>query len=242
METNKPITDYLDRVMLYADRPSGEAAELRAELEDHLLTKATELEAAGMSEVDATFDAIRQTGPADVVGYSLRRFRWIDVRTKGTAKGFIAIGPKAVGVIACGGAALGVVSFAGAGAGVVTVSGFGLGLFLAFAGLAVAPVGVAYGGVSLGLVAIGGLAAGGLALGGAAAGLVADGGITATYWTFAEAPHWQQVMVRFISNKWLFRSVTGIFWMLWLFLFAGMVVCQRKETQRIRAGDPEFSE
>ena len=241
METNKPIADYLDRVMVYADCPDEEARDVRAELEDHLVTKATELEEGGQSEVDATFDAIRQTGPADIVGYGLRKFRWLDVRTKGTAKGFIAVGPRAVGVIACGGAALGVVTFAGAGVGLISVSGIALSLLFAFGGVAIAPVGLAYGGLAIGLIAVGGLTAGILSFGGAAAGLYANGGITASFWTFEQAPVWMQYVTKFLGNKWLFGSITVGFWTLWAALFATMMALQGKEMRRIRAGDPEFS-
>lgn len=86
-----------------------------------------------------------------------------DNRAQRTAKGWIAIGDKAVGLVACGNIALGGIAFGAASCGVVSFGG-------------VASGGLAFGGVSLGLVAIGGLALGWGAIGGAALGWLAVGG------------------------------------------------------------------
>lgn len=50
------------------------------------------------------------------------------MRTHGTARGFIAIGPKAIGVFAFGGFALGLVAFGGFALGLVALDGFACGI------------------------------------------------------------------------------------------------------------------
>jgi serine/threonine protein kinase len=90
------------------------------------------------------------------------------------AKGWIAIGPKAVGAFAMGGTAT--------------------GLF-AFGGLTFSLVGC--GGLSVGLIAIGGMAVGGFAFGGGSAGYAAVGGAAAGYYACA-GEAWG---VHVISNK-----------------------------------------
>lgn len=92
---------------------------------------------------------------------------------RGVARGWLAIGPRAVGVVAIGGRTLGVVSLGGFGAGVVSFGGFSLGL-LALGGFSLG--GVAQGGFAAGAVATGGFAAGYAAVGGGAAGHYAAGG------------------------------------------------------------------
>ena len=86
---------------------------------------------------------------------------------KKTARGWIAIGPKAIGGIAIGGFAGGIFAMGGFSISVVGASGFSLGL-LAFGGLAAG--GFAFGGLSAGYAAVGGLAVGQYACGGAALG------------------------------------------------------------------------
>ena len=169
---NRVIEEYLDRVMVFAHLRTADATAVRAELRDHLLEKVATLEAAGDEPGDAVFEAVREMGNPRVVGYGLRpRFPLLDVRSQGTARGFVAIGPRAVGVFAFGGVAVGVFSFGGLSAGLFSVGGLALGLLFAWAGLALAPLGLAYGGVAVGLVAVGGLAAGVVATGAMAAGV-----------------------------------------------------------------------
>ena len=106
------LESYLDRVMVYANRPEHEEADLRNELEDHLLKKIDDLEGQGLSSVDAIYRAINAHGHPRVIGYGLRRgFPLVDIRSSGTARGVIAIGPRAVGIVACGGMAVGVVAW-----------------------------------------------------------------------------------------------------------------------------------
>jgi len=75
-------------------------------------------------------------------------------RTRGVARGIIAVGDVAVGLVAVGGVAVGVLPVGGISIGVLSV-----------------------GGVAIGFAALGGLAVGGLALGGVALAPYAMGGI-----------------------------------------------------------------
>lgn len=78
--TSRALERYLDRVMIYANRNEADAARIRAELEDHLLQKIADLEAAGLSREDAVFQAIEDHGNPRAIGYGLRkRFSWISV-------------------------------------------------------------------------------------------------------------------------------------------------------------------
>ena len=169
---------YLDRVLVYANKPESETEAIRRELQDHLLQKIDDLAVAGLSRDEATLEALRQHGSPKVVGYGLRGpFPWIDIRSHGTARGFIAIGPKAVGISACGGVAMGVFACGGAAIGIFSAGGLGLGLLFVWAGLAIG--GMASGGMALGL-----LAAGGLAI-----GLIAQGGLAVGAWIPKAGPH-----------------------------------------------------
>lgn len=70
-----------------------------------------------------------------------------------TAKGWVAIGDRAIGVIAIGGFPVGVISIGGMACGVFAIGGLSLGIF-AFGGLAAG--GFAIGGLAIGYTAIGG--------------------------------------------------------------------------------------
>lgn len=79
------------------------------------------------------------------------------------ARGFVAIGDRAIGGVAIGGFTAGVLSIGGFSIGLLSISGLALGL-LAFGGLAVG--GVACGGIAAGQVAVGGIAIAAHPLGG----------------------------------------------------------------------------
>lgn len=109
---SRALQKYLDQVMIYTNRRPDEAAKIRLELEDHLRQKITELEAKGLPGEDAVAQAVKDHGSVRTVGYGLRKgFSLLDVRTEGTARGFIAIGPRAVGIIAFGNVAVGLFAF-----------------------------------------------------------------------------------------------------------------------------------
>jgi hypothetical protein len=167
----KSILDrYLDRVLVYANKPASESEAIRKELKDHLLQKMDDLAKGGLPREEATLEALRQHGAPKIIGYRLRGpFPWIDIRSHGTARGVIAIGPKAVGIFAFGGFAIGVFACGGAAIGLFSAGGVALGLLLAWAGLGIG--GIVNAGMAIGIVATGGLAIGIVALGGQAIGV-----------------------------------------------------------------------
>ncbi|MHC4154212.1 MAG: hypothetical protein ACYST6_04740 [Planctomycetota bacterium] len=163
---SRALKKYLDHVMAYANRKQEDAIGIRAELEDHLLQKVAELEAQHLPREDAIFQAIEDHGSARTVGYSLRKgFALLDVRTEGTARGFVAIGPKAVGVIAFGGVAVGLFAFGGFAIGAIAFGWLALAALISCGGISLAPMGAALGLAVLGRIAIGLVAGGGLAIG-----------------------------------------------------------------------------
>jgi hypothetical protein len=163
---SRALQKYLDGVMVYANRKKEDAANIRAELEDHLLQKVAELEAQGLPREDAIFQAIEDHGTARTVGYGLRKgFALLDVRTEGTARGFVAIGPRAVGVIAFGGVAVGLFAFGGFAIGTIAFGWLAIAALISCGGISLAPMGAALGLAVLGRIAIGMVAGGGLAIG-----------------------------------------------------------------------------
>jgi hypothetical protein len=166
----KSILDrYLDRVLIYANKPEREAEATRTELKDHLLQKVEDLIQSGFPREEATLEALRQHGAPKLIGYRLRgAFPWVDIRSHGTARGVIAIGPRAVGIFAFGGVAMGVFACGGAAFGLFSAGGLALGLLFVWAGFGIG--GVANAGMAIGIVAAGGVAIGVVAAGGLAIG------------------------------------------------------------------------
>jgi hypothetical protein len=150
------LNKYLNQIIVYADRSEPDSVKIRAELEDHLLKKISDLESEGMSREDAVLSAIEDHGHPKTVGYGLRKHRWIDVRTQGTARGFIAVGPKAVGTVAIGGVAVGLFSCGIVGVGLISFSIVGIALLYCYGTiLALAPLGLAHGSIAVGFMAAG---------------------------------------------------------------------------------------
>nr|MBC8216871.1 hypothetical protein [Planctomycetota bacterium] len=163
---SRALQKYLDHVMIYANRKEEDTAKIRLELEDHLRQKITELEAQGLPSEDAVSRAIKAHGTVRTVGYGLRKgFGVLDVRTEGTARGFVAIGPRAVGVIAFGNVALGLFAFGNISLGLVAFGALALAGSVSVGGASLAPLGVAVGLAAVGRVACGVIAAGGVAVG-----------------------------------------------------------------------------
>ena len=189
---SEAIETYLDRVMQCAAITDPfEAERLCAEQRDHLEEKIDRLKQQGHAPEDAVFRAIDEHGDPITVGYGLRpRLPFLDVRARGTARGIIAIGPKAVGVFAFGGMACGVFAFGGLACGVFTIGGLTAALLFSWAGMAIVPLGVAYAGIAAAPVAIGGFAAGIVAAGGFAVGVYAIGGQSISHFTAQTAPEW----------------------------------------------------
>ena len=240
---SKAIEKYIDQVMVFANPSEADEPKLRAELEDHLYTKATELEEKGVSREDAIFQAIDEQGAADRVGYGLRKFRWVDVRAKGTARGVIAIGPKAVGVVAFGGAAFGVFAFGGFSAGLISFGGFSLGLLFSWGGVS-ASLFLALGGVALGLFALGGFAAGVFSLGGYSCGLFGDQmlGQGISLWPMSDAPKWVQGVMARETVMTLFPIFNIGALVFWFVVFGVMMALQQREVRRVRKADRRLVE
>lgn len=237
---SRAINDYLDRVMVYANRSPAEAANIRAELEDHILKKVSVFENTGLPREDAIFQAIKEYGHPRIVGYGLRpRFPLIDVRAQGVARGVIAIGPRAVGIVAFGGMACGVFAFGGFAAGIFSMGGFALSLLLAFGGFALAPVGLAYGGFALGLMAFGGFACGVCATGALGLGVwvpLAAKGLG--YLPANETPAFFAAISKWMMNyQWV---IQGAFFAIFFPLLLASMWLQSKELKRIRVSDPLY--
>lgn len=78
-----PIEDYLDEVLRRTRADARTTRRLVDEAGDHLLSLAADLEAAGMSRLDAEREAVRRLGPVSVLarGAWLRSFRALVVET-----------------------------------------------------------------------------------------------------------------------------------------------------------------
>ena len=167
----KSILDrYLDRVLVYANQPEPKAEAIRKELKDHLLQKVDDLAETDCRSEEATLEALRQHGPTKDIGYRLRGpFPWIDIRSQGTARGVIAIGPRAVGIFAFGGVASGVVACGAVAVGLFSAGFLAVGLIFAWAFLGVGGLVMAF--AAIGLVVDGYWAVGIIAADGIASGL-----------------------------------------------------------------------
>lgn len=205
---------YIERVLRLAELPEAKAAEVREEIAVHLTESQEQLMKTGLDEEKAAWQAIQAYGHPRVVGRRLQRpWQWIDIRNHGTARGFIAMGPRAVGVFAVGGVAMGVFAVGGVSIGLFGVGGLALGLLLAWGGVCVG--GVAYGGFTVGLVAAGGFAAGLVGRGGLTYALLCPAlgknAMVHSYYTLANAPEFLKSMLPLLEipyfinrNLWLF--------------------------------------
>ena len=194
------VERYLDRVIAVADIRDPEREKMiRNELNDHIQEKIQALIAEGYPEAEAILKALEDHGKPVVVGYRLRPWRWLDVRVRGTARGVIAIGPKACGVFAFGGMAIGVVAIGGVGIGLFSIGGLALGLLATWGGLAVG--GIAYGGLALGVIAEGGMAVGVIASGASALGVWVPGAaqVWGSYFTWETVPELWKTVGRWLS-------------------------------------------
>ena len=208
---------------------------------------------AGLCREDAVHRALTDLGHPRVVGYGLRpKFPWVDVRLHGTAKGVIAIGPRAVGVVAIGGMAMGLFAFGGMAIGLVSLGGFGIALLLGMGGIAIAPAGVAYGGMAIGLVALGGMACGAVAMGGLGIGLwVPSGGVCYSYYVAENVPAVLRQLDHFMTVKdhadwvqlgrvWIWVNVAYV-----AVIMAGLVLqttLMVREGRRVKAAGPTLFE
>ena len=236
------IERYLDKVLAYANRPAEEASAIRNELRDHLLEKTEAFRKTGLSIEDAAVRATEEHGHPRTVGYRLRRrFPLIDVRSQGTARGWIAIGPRAVGVIAFGGVAVGVFACGGAAVGVVAMGGAAVALLAAWAGIGLAPF--AYCGIAVGGLAVGGIAIGAVAYGQAAVGLwVPSAGMSLSYYPQGSAPEIIWHLDPIIGRPWFLAVLTAVLLAIMGISFAVGSLIQRKEQARLQAAVPRIIE
>jgi len=236
------IERYLDKVLAYANRPADEATAIRNELRDHLLEKAEAFHKNGLSIEDTAVRATEEHGHPRIVGYRLRRrFPLIDVRSHGTARGWIAVGPRAVGVIALGGVAVGVFAFGGAAVGVFAMGGAAVALLAAWAGIGLAPF--AYCGIALGGVAVGGIAIGVVAYGQAAAGLwVPSAGVSVSYYAQGSAPEIIHTLYPIIGWPGGLAVLTAVLLAIGGIGFAVSYQLQRNEQARLQAAAPHVLE
>ena len=236
------IERYLDKVLAYANRPADEASAIRNELRDHLLEKTEAFHKTGLSVEDAAVRATEEHGHPRTVGYRLRRrFPLIDVRSHGTARGWIAIGPRAVGVVAMGGVAVGVFAFGGVAAGVCAVGGVTVALLAAFAGIGLAPL--AYCGIAVGGLAVGGIAIGLVACGQAAVGLWVPGaGVSLSYYPRGSAPEIMRSLDPIIGWPGFLAVLTVVLLVIMGILFAVEHILQQKEKARLQAAVPHVLE
>ncbi len=245
---------YLDKILSVADiRDPEKEGKVRAELADHLEEKAEALQKDGYDRTEAVLKALEDHGNPVTIGYRLRPWRWVDVRLRGTARGFLAIGPRARGFVAIGGLAVGVVAFGGLAAGLLSFGGVGLGLLIAWGGVAAGAV--AYGGAALGVVAFGGVAAGVIASGGMGVGMWVPGAgsVLWSYFDWATVPQsWKPVGELFSFNPadqaertGFLKVVTVLNIVTMTILFSFLIIqgiLMRKEGQRVRSIDPAVFE
>lgn len=232
---------YLDRVLVYANKPASESVAIRTELKDHLLQKVEDLVKTGRSHEEATLEALRQHGSPKVIGYRLRgAFPWIDIRSHGTARGVIAIGPRAVGVFAFGGVAVGVVACGFVAVGLVSAGFLAAGLLFAWAFLGVGGIAAAF--VAVGLIAAGYVAIGILAQGWTEIGVwvpspgwLSD---TMSYYTSENVPSFLRALEP-LSNDSLFfcRYAVTIFLPVYLLMIVALNYLRFREAKRVASED-----
>jgi hypothetical protein len=235
---SRALQKYLDQVILYANRKEKEVAKIRAELEDHLRQKIADLAAQGLPREDAVFGAIEDHGHPRTIGYGLRKgFALLDVRTEGTARGFVAIGPRAVGIIAFGNVAVGLFAFGNIALGALAFGALAIAGLLSIGGISLAPLGVAVGLAAVGRAAFGMIACGGLAL-----GLRVPWAIDGV--NLLSGDNGLQFLQHFRTHE---GTIALIAITLWLFLAVPVlngVMCsiKRNEYLRIQKADPKLIE
>jgi hypothetical protein len=238
----KSILDhYLDRVLVYANKPESESEAIRKELKDHLLQKIEDLTKGGLPREEATLEALRQHGSPKIIGYKLRGpFPWIDIRSHGTARGVIAIGPKAVGIFAFGGVAVGVVAMAPLAFGFFSAGLFAVGLLWAWAFVGLGGIATAF--MAIGIVAAGGLAIGVLADGDPGIGLwvpsYESNPHTASYYTAENVPPFLKSLEPLLNGCAFFeRHVFTIFLPSYLLIILALSYLRYRERKRVSSED-----
>jgi hypothetical protein len=235
---SRALQKYLDQVMLYANRKEEDSVKIRAELEDHLRQKTADLQGQGLPREDAVFQAIEDHGTARTVGYSLRKgFALLDVRTQGTARGFIAIGPRAIGVIAFGNVAVGLFAFGNLALGALAFGALAIAGLVSFGGISLAPLGAA-----LGLAAVGQFAFGMIACGGLAVGLWIPWAIDRV--SLLSGDNGVQFVQHFLTSAGNIAVFVIVPWLWLVFPLLNGIMCSLKkdEYRRIKKIDPKLIE
>jgi hypothetical protein len=235
---SRALQKYLNQVILYANRKEEESVKIRTELEDHLRQKIADLQASGLPREDAVFQAIEDHGTARTVGYRLRKgFALFDVRTEGTARGFVAIGPRAVGIIAFGNVAVGLFAFGNLALGALAFGALTIGVFLSIGGISLAPLGAA-----VGLAAVGQGAFGMIACGGLAVGLQVPWAIDGV--SLLSGDNGLQFLHHFRTHEGTVALIGITAWLFLVFPLLNGVMCsiKRNEYLRIEKADPKLIE
>ena len=235
---SRALQKYLDQVILYANRKEEEAAKIRVELEDHLRQKTADFQAQGLPREDAVFQAIEDHGTARTVGYGLRKgFALLDVRTQGTARGFIAIGPRAVGIIAFGNVAVGLFAFGNLAFGALAFGALAIAGLVSLGGISLAPAGAA-----LGLAAVGQTAFGMIACGGLAIGLRVPWAIDGI--SCLSGDNGLQFLQHFRTHEGNVALIAITLWLFLIFPIMNGIMCsiKRNEYLRIEKADPKLIE
>ena len=174
------------------------------------------------------------------VGYGLRKgFALLDVRTEGTARGIVAIGPRAVGVIAFGNVAVGLFAFGHICLGFIAFGAVALAGSVAVGGISLAPLGAA-----LGLAAVGRVACGIIAAGELAVGLSIPWAIDRI--SFLSGDDGFQFLQHFRTSvgnsKGDLVVLVLTLWIFMVFPFMNGIMCsiQRDEYRRIKKADPDI--
>jgi hypothetical protein len=233
---SRALQKYLDQVILYANRKEEESEKIRTELEDHLRQKTTDLQASGLTREDAVFQAIEDHGSPRTVGYSLRKgFSLLDVRTEGTARGFVAIGPRAVGIIAFGNVAFGLFAFGNLAFGALAFGGLAMAGLLSIGGISLSPLGAAVGLAAVGQTAFGMIACGGLAL-----GLRVPWAIDGV--SLLSGENGLQFLQHFRTHEGTVALIAITLWPFLVFPIMNGVMCsiKRNEYLRIQKADPKL--
>ena len=237
---SRALQKYLDHVMIYANRKQDDAAKIRLELEDHLRQKITELEAQGLPNEDAVARAIKAHGTVRTVGYGLRKgFALLDVRTEGTARGFVAIGPRAVGVIAFGHVAVGLFAFGTLSLGMLSFGTVALAGLVSVGGASLAPLGIAAGLAAVGRVACGVIAGGGVAVGLSVPWAIDRVSLLSGDNGFQYLQHFR-TFARYGTGNLV--VILLAMWLFMVFPFLNGIMCsiRRDEYRRIKKADPDI--
>jgi hypothetical protein len=235
---SRALQKYLDQVILYANRKEKDVGKIRTELEDHLQQKIADLQTSGLPREDAVFQAIEDHGHPRTVGYCLRKgFALLDVRTEGTARGFIAIGPRAVGIIAFGNVAVGLFAFGNLAFGAFAFGALAIAGLLSFGGISLALAGAAVGLAAAGRAAFGMIACGGLAI-----GLEIPWAIDGV--SLLSGDNGLQFLQHFRTHEGTVALIAITSWLFLIFPIMNGVMCSLKkgEYKRIKKIDPKLVE